>query len=110
MATLREWLNRAEFDWENGKILYHAVGEDEDAPGWSEAVSAEYLDHTHPILDQEFHDGYGGPRCPRIVAKDNVAIYFPGMYDGSTWLAGVWLDLDKYLDYEKCPTPYIGGN
>ena len=114
MATIREWLDAEGFDWPNGKIVYHEVGERDEEddyaspPGWASAVKAEFIDGTHPILDKEFDDGYGGPECPRFIATDGVRLYFPRQYDGATNLVSVFVDINEYLD-PKVPTPYPGG-
>jgi hypothetical protein len=107
-VSIREWLDKAGFNWETGKIILHKT--EGDSPGWEDAKGADYIGYDDPILDQKFTNGYGGPKCPRFIAKDDEVIYFPGMYDGSTWLEGVYVDLDKYLDYKNYPTPYVGGN
>jgi hypothetical protein len=108
MPTLRKWLDEKDFDWDNGYIIYQEVGEDE-RPGWGEPISGQYITSDDPILDFEFHNGYGGPECPRIIARDDGAVYFPGQYDGATWLNKIIYDLDVYLDYKNNPTPYPGG-
>jgi hypothetical protein len=112
MATIREWLTCAEFDWENGVVVYQGVERyDEDDPecgndpGWSDPISSLVVGRDHPVLNWEFETGYGGPRCPRFYARDSVAVYFPAQYDGATWLEKVRLDPAYYLDIAH-PTPY----
>ena len=116
MATIREWLDGSGFDWESGKIIHQGTrnewDEDEECelyPGWSPPTGAKVITRDHAILDKQFNTGFGGPDCPRFVARDPVAIYFPGQYDGSTWLVRVWINIDRYLDFEKNETPYPGG-
>jgi hypothetical protein len=108
MAKLREWLDKKGFDWESGVILYQECEEDY-YNGWvseTDAITTTPIDKQHPILDKEFSSGYGAPECPRILAKDDTAMYFPGQYDGATWLEKVNLDLEFYLENL---TPYPGG-
>lgn len=117
MATLREFLDEQKFDWHSGTILiqwtkiymYDDGEEDKERPGWDEITGASFITFDHPILDKEFSDGYGGPECPRFVAEDAEAIYFPGTYDGATWCSKVYKELGKYLDWENLETPYVGG-
>lgn len=106
MATIKKWLNENGFNWETGRIIYHET--DDSSPGWGDAKSAEEVPADHPILIKEFYDGHGGPECPRFVAEDSQAIYFPSQYDGSTGCEKVWKNLDRYLD-PKTETPYPGG-
>jgi hypothetical protein len=107
MSTIREWLNDAEFDWETGTIVYQEVSDEDSSPGWTDPSSASVIAPDHPILGKSFHSGYGGPECPRFVAKDDRFIYFPGQYDGSTWLEKVSVNITFYLD-PKNPSPYPG--
>jgi len=107
MATLREWLNEISCDWDNGVILYQETKDENDMAGWSMPVSCAYIEKDNSVLDQEFCDGFGSPNCPRIIAKDKNAIYFPAQYDGLTWLEKVVLNLDYYLDVNH-ESPYPG--
>lgn len=114
MATIRAWLNDANFDWgyKEAKIIYHPIKPEDGytlSPGWEQASSREEIDASHSILDKEFDDGFGGPNCPRFIAYDELFIYFPAMYDGSTWLEKVSIDPSHYLE-EGIETPYPGGN
>jgi len=106
MATLREWLNDLSFDWDNGVILYQETKNESD-PFFSDTIRCTYIKKDDPVLDREFYSGFCGPECPRVVAKDKHVIYFPGQYDGSTWLEKVVLDLDYYLDVNH-KSPYPG--
>jgi len=106
LATVREFLDGGGFDWQSGIIVWQKA--DGYAPGWGAPISAEAIDKDHPILDQEFDAGYGSPTCPRFVAKDKDAIYFPDQYDGATSSVKVWLDISRYLDIKE-ETPYPGG-
>ena len=107
MATIREWLNEAGFNWEKGTIIYQPT--EGDCPGWNSPLSAAVIMPNHPILTKEFDERDGGPRCPRFIAEDDEAIYFPAQYDGSTWVNKIWKDITKYLDYKNNVTPYPGG-
>ena len=106
MATLKSWLNDLDFDWESGRIIYQET--EGSFCGWDTPIAAMEIGKDDPVLTREFCDGFGGPECPRIVAEDAVAIYFPSQYDGATRLEKIWKDLSKYLDV-KCLTPYPGG-
>lgn len=113
--TIREWLEAAGFDFDNGKIIVHLTRNDDDeeyvgsSPGWDEAVKAtETPEEVADVISKEFDSGYGGPKCPRFIAEDGDKIYFPAQYDGSTWLEFVYKDIDKYMNIEN-ETPYPGG-
>jgi hypothetical protein len=107
-STLRKWLDAEGFDWSSGRIIYHKTSE-EDCPGWtSDIESREEINSEHPIFDFEFSSGFGGPKCPRIFARDKDAIYFPSQYDGSTCLERVAIDCGFYLQ-DRSQTPYPGG-
>jgi hypothetical protein len=105
--TIRQWLEKLEFDFENGKILFQETDED-SSPGWGTPTQAYYISKNNPILDKEFYAGHGGPACPRFIAEDSKQIIFPHQYDGATGPTQVWKNLDKYLCIEN-ETPYPGG-
>jgi hypothetical protein len=108
MSTLRKWLNNADFDWENGTIIYQPANG--YSPGWSsgdELSLPRIIANSDPILDHEFESGHGAPWAPRIFARDSRAVYFPGQYDGATWLESVIIDPEHYLAGNE--TPYPGG-
>ncbi len=115
MATIRAWLNGAGFDWKKGTIVFQPVGD--GVPGWGDPVSGCWLKpakiiNDDPVLDHHFYDGYGGPQCPRFVARDTEAVYFPSQYDGATSIEKVFLDLSRYVgekegEFEE--SPYPGG-
>ena len=105
MNTIRDWLTRGSFNWDKGRIIYQAT---DKFCGWDEPLSAEEISKEHPILDHEFNRGFGAPECPRFIAEDEKALYFPEQYDGATSLTVVYKDIDWYLDAEN-PTPYPGG-
>ena len=105
MPTIREWLSESNFDWERGIIIYHGT-----APLYLKWGGTEYaliITNDHPILDEPFEDGYGGEGCPRFVAKDENHMYFPGQYDGSTFIVVVSTNMEDYLNGME--TPYPGG-
>ena len=111
MATLREWLTQVGFDWENGVIVYQPVTDEAYSPGWAWAdhlLPSRVIPHDHSILDEEFDDGHGAPRCPRFVAMDDKRIYFPVQYDGATWVEWVYKDVRNYVGTTEA-TPYPGG-
>jgi hypothetical protein len=60
------------------------------------------------VLDEQFYSGHGCPSCPRFIAEDSVAIYFPWQYDGATGLQKVYKNLDVYLTGDE-ETPFPGG-
>lgn len=111
MATIREWLNDAGFDWLSGRIVWQAMDADAYCPGWGSPISGQYIDSGSPILDEQFYAGFGAPRCPRFIARDNRAIYYPCQYDGSTWIESIVIDLDRYVGTgnDLVPSPYPGG-
>lgn len=108
MATLRQWLNEAGFDWEHGKIVLQSEGDSGSCPGWSPPTAARLMSPRDPQLDIEFNTGYGGPEAPRFIAQDATAIYFSAQYDDATWLERVWCDIALYLDWEHNTIPYPG--
>lgn len=105
MATLRKWLEKEGFDFENGAIIYSATP-DGSSPGWDTGEKGVFIKNDHPILDLEFHDGFGSPECPRIIAQDEKCLYFPYQYDGATGLQKVFIDI---CEYQWLQTPYPGG-
>lgn len=126
-ASIREWLDDAGFDWNAGRIVYHETSSAEDrenemepSPGWADRVGPGVLAYhpigerapgqpSHPILDHRFHTGFGGPMCPRFIAQDPDALYFPSQYDGATRLVKVYRHLIRYVGHDAEPTPYPGG-
>lgn len=105
MATIHNWLTKAGFDLSTGVIILQEV-EPDDAPGWSEFISAHIAGQDDPLLFKEFTSGFGSPRCPRFIAEDRDRLYFPSQYDGATSLVCVWKDIVRYLNID---TPYPGG-
>jgi hypothetical protein len=112
MANLRQWLNEENFNWAEGRIIYHPTASSNDdfpSPGWSCLKGQPILlPHDSAILDKEFDAGYGGPQCPRIVADDSLKIYFPSQYDGATGLESIYKDVSRYMEGD-IQTPYPGG-
>jgi len=108
MTTIRDWLTEMHFDFSSGVIIFQSV-KDNQAPGWYDPISSEVINENHPVLNQEFNSGFGSPSCPRFIAKDNEAVYFPYQYDGSTNIQKIWLDINNYLDFTHYYTPYPGG-
>lgn len=108
MATIRQWLDDAGFDWTVGSIIYQEV--DGDTPGWKAPVSAELISADHPILTKAFNSDFDAPECPRFIATDREALYFPSYCDGdgSNRLAKVWKNIETNLDFNEYPTPYPG--
>ena len=106
-STIREWLNEADFNWATGRVIWQDV-EDGESPGWSNSIAGQEINSDHAILDKSFADGYGSPKCPRFIAEDSRALYFPEQYDGSTSLVVIHKDITYYLNPEN-PTPYPGG-
>lgn len=106
ITAIREWLSGANFNWNEGRILVQLTSE--GYPGWEEPKWALFIACTHSILDKQFDAGFGGPECPRFIAEDSKAFYFPSQYDGATSLVVVHKDLEHYLDLGN-PTPYPGG-
>jgi len=107
MATLRGFLDDSRFDWATGKLIIQEA-EENKWPGWDDQISSKLIKNQDPILEEEFDDGFGSPQCPRYIAEDSRALYFPEQYDGSTSPCMVFKDITKYLDINN-PTPYPGG-
>jgi len=108
MATLREFLDQAHFDWNTGKIIVQLTEEEDGSQGWNTPVSAKWIEKDDPILDKKFSDGFGGPECPRFIAEDAESLYFPYQYDGATGPVAVFKKIERYLD-PKVESPYPGG-
>lgn len=106
LATIRQWLQDAGFDFEAGTIVYHQVESEHRGPGQSDAICA-ISPMPDDILDKEFEDGYGVTRCPRFFARCGDWIFFPAQYDGATWLEKVNVNPFYYLDFHN-ETPYPG--
>ena len=107
-TTLRSELEKVGFDFTNGKIIYQEVFGIE--PGWADQGNVSEtmeIDFNHPVLDLEFYDGFGSPNMPRFVAEDKDKIYFPCKYDGLTWIAWIYKNINKYIKNNEL-TPYIG--
>lgn len=125
MATIKDWLDEAGFDWVSGRVIYHPCLEDQEEDGhcyrgWAsdyELGKPEEITGPHPALLIEFPTGHGAPMCPRFIAEDKDKLYFHGQYDGATWCEVVWKDISKYLEVKikkdrEMPmemTPYPGG-
>jgi hypothetical protein len=110
METLRKLLNKEEFDWDNGLIVWQDITEEAYSPGWASGELKETIaiDYSHEILDREFPTGFGAPQMPRFVAQDRYHMYFPCQYDGSTSICKIKRHVNFYLDNND-PTPYPGG-
>ena len=115
MATIRKFLDGKGFDWLLGSVYIQIVrgridGEPESVrPGWDMEIIAVYRAVARDrILDYEFSDDYGGPECPRFIAYDPGAVYFPAQYDGATWCEKVLYPPERYLEGTAL-TPYPGG-
>ncbi len=125
MAVLRQWLDEAGFDWEEGRLilwpgqscgslggevadstrpvvaLAWAIGRLEAVP--CVATSVETKDHAD--LDEEFDDGFGGYGCPSFVAFSDGFIFLASQYDGRTGLVKISMSPDSYLNGEGAPCP-----
>ena len=127
-TTLREQLTEAGFDWSPHATIIVQRYRDPHAHspsfydgvfveghwytlGWCHASDVENvtIPHDHPILDQPFDDGFGSPQMPRFWCKTPQYIYFPGTYDGSTWVSRVALYPGMYLGKDAESLPYVGG-
>ena len=108
MTTLRANLTEQGFDWETGEILYQET-DDGTYPGWEPPLRGMMIGADHPILDLEYDSGFGGPHCPRFIARDKNAVYHPAQYDGSTWIERAPTGWAQYLGDNPEPTPYPGG-
>lgn len=103
MATLREWLEAAGFDWSTGRVIVQFVG-DKSCADYTKSDRSEEVGRDHQILDAEFDCA----DCPMFIAEDGGWIYFPGVYDSSSWLVRISKNLSYYLNPEN-PTPVVGG-
>jgi hypothetical protein len=101
MATIREFLSKSGFDFLVGRII---VQETNDL---NEPVSAREISLNDSILDFEFSAGLGYMGCPRYVAEDSKALYFPSQYDGATSPEKIYKNINKYLN-PKVESPYPG--
>lgn len=103
MATIYQWLKEEGFDFAQGRIIYHPT--DGTSPGWSSQDGAPIL-MPDTVLYYHFDAGLGSYECPRFIAEDPAAIYFPSRYDGSASLEKIYKNLDVYLTGdEKTPCP-----
>ena len=103
MATVKEFLDSCGFDWDTGVVFIQPT--EDGSPGWS-SPSGPMHRATQDDLTSGFDSGYRGPECPRYIAEDKEAIYFPSQYDGSTCGEKVLKDIRRYGP--ECPTPYPG--
>jgi len=118
MATIKQWLDDAGFDWENGTVVVHEIEQDEDDwphPGsglayeFSETIVTRRARENDFLLNRKFDCGLGSANCPRFFARDENNVYFPAKYDGSTWLEVVNINPEAYLGNGYDETPYPGG-
>ena len=106
MANLQKWLDDAGFDWATGEVFVQFGEDGKHLTGWDDKVSeTRKVERGDPVLALTFDAGFGGPECPRFVARDGEAIYFPWQYDGATGLEKVRLDFDVYKKGEPAPYP-----
>lgn len=104
MATLREFLDKEDFDWDTGRII---IKETKQRVQTHEG-NRRYITRDDPLLDVEFDSSYGSPECPSFVAEDKGYIYFPVVYDGATWADKICKDITKYIEPNKEHMPYPG--
>ena len=111
MTTIRVELSRLGFSWFGGIIVWQKPCVDgSEYPGHDRGGRANTIPHNHAILDTEYDEGFGSPECPRFVAKDYSAVYFPTQYDGSVRVERVLTDIVAYVgDGSQPDTPYPGG-
>jgi len=108
-TNVRELLDMLGFDWATGRIVYQATtGYSPGCSDGKDIAAGIEIGTQHPILDEQFYAGYGSAWCPRIIARDNEAIYIPVQYDGASWMTRIVVDLDWYKETGH-PTPYPGG-
>lgn len=111
MSTIKEWLSELNYDWADGLLIIHPT--EGNRPGRSDlnGNAAWYTgsdSRDAELVNHEFNDGFGAPECPRFIAYDKKAVYFPSQYDGATQCEKVYLNPHKYLD-GKTDTPYPWG-
>jgi hypothetical protein len=101
--TLRQWLTGAGYDHEKGTLIVQPRADYwDDEPQQPQRV-AQWDD---PLLDEPFDSGFGGAEHPHFVAYDDQRIYFPGVYDGASWITNVAKDPNYYLSHKL---PEVGG-
>lgn len=106
-VTIRDYLDKAGFNWKTGTIVYqnNTVG----YPGLGGSFSLEtptVISPNDKILDKTFKYNYIYPMFPRIFAKDEEAIYVPAFYNRCVWLEKIPTSWLYYTAGNN--TPYIG--
>lgn len=102
--TLREYLDKAGFDWETGTIVIQKATPqdwwDEDDGYYESSPIYEWDKFTGKIVkteDSALSEDLGAwSPLPKFVARDKEFIYFPAQYDGATWVEKVAVDIKRY--------------
>lgn len=90
MVTLRNELTARGFNWATGCVIYQHLEGGVSLENLADAlVDSRVLAHDDPIFDKEYIVDNGAPHMPCIIAIDGTALYFPGQYDGTTWIKRV---------------------
>lgn len=106
-TTIREYLDKAGFNWKIGTIIYQNSKNGYPGLGGSFSLETpEIISQDNEILDKPFNPKYLYPMFPRIFAKDEEAIYFPAFYNRFTWLEKIHTSWLHYTTGNN--TPYVG--
>lgn len=109
VKTLRELLTEAEFNWNEGRIVYQRVKELLPGNACKHSVcDTVEIQKNHPVLDWRPKNS-GGMRLPRVVAFDAKKIYFPVGYSCADTVVGVFFQPESYLTSQRSMTPYFRG-
>jgi len=105
MATIRNFLDGKGFDWGTGLIILQWTRRPWDV---DVADSRRVEGRNDAALDYEFNEIWDGREgCPRFIAHDSEAVYFPCVVDGVTWCEKVFKDPERYSIGEVL-VPYPG--
>ncbi len=86
MARLTEWIE----EMADGETIEAVVigppswGQDaRDQPPYTQNVVLDW-EQARPLLEREFDDGFGSPKCPAVAAWTRSWVIAVSTYDGST--------------------------
>lgn len=87
MATIREWLDWVEFDWERGKIIL----QNDDPIGCLWDGDGKLIAHDDAMLDTRLE------QPPHMIAEDGKGLYVVAMTDRGAWIQRISKDTTQYL-------------
>jgi len=116
ITTLRKELNKLDFNWKEGVIIYQYNPEDindinllQTDPRITTLIYNKGIEYEKIcILDKEFDNNESLPECPIFIAEDKENVYIPAKYDGTNWLEVIKKDIFFYLK-NNALIPYVGG-